>query len=53
MARKDARLMLEAAQRADVDLTLLSGIAETMDRFLAGGHAHSDWTVIASEPKPK
>lgn len=47
MARKDARLMLDAAGAGGVALTLLPAIAAAMDRVLAEGHAHSDWTVLA------
>jgi 3-hydroxyisobutyrate dehydrogenase len=49
MARKDARLMLEAAEGAAQPLEMLPAIAATMDRFLARGHAHDDWTVIAKD----
>jgi 3-hydroxyisobutyrate dehydrogenase len=47
MARKDARLMLEAADAAAVPLATLPSIAALMDRFIARGRAHDDWTVIA------
>jgi 3-hydroxyisobutyrate dehydrogenase len=47
MARKDARLMLEAAQAGGVPLAVVPAIAAEMDRFLAEGLAHSDWTVMA------
>jgi 3-hydroxyisobutyrate dehydrogenase len=49
MARKDARLMLEEGERHGVPLPMLPAIAATMDRFLARGHAHDDWTVIAKD----
>ena len=49
MARKDARLMLEEGERHGVPLPMLPAIAATMDRFLERGHAHDDWTVIASD----
>lgn len=49
MARKDARLMLEEAERHNVPLPMLPAIAATMDRFLERGHAHDDWTVIAKD----
>ena len=49
MARKDARLMLEEGERHDVPLPMLPAIAATMDRFIARGHAHDDWTVIAKD----
>jgi 3-hydroxyisobutyrate dehydrogenase len=47
MARKDARLMLEATQNTQVSLPVLSAVGETMDRFIARGHAQDDWTVFA------
>ncbi|HEY4121370.1 MAG TPA: NAD(P)-binding domain-containing protein [Byssovorax sp.] len=46
MARKDARLMLEESARGGVDLAVLPAIAALMDRYIAGGHAHDDWTII-------
>lgn len=55
MARKDARLMLEEGERHGVPLAMLPAIAATMDRFIERGHAHDDWTVIASDglaPRP-
>jgi 3-hydroxyisobutyrate dehydrogenase len=48
MARKDARLMLEAAAAAQSNLDYLPAIAAVMDGFIERGHARSDWTVIAS-----
>ena len=47
MARKDARLMLEAADGGGQALAVLPTIAKLMDSFLERGHAHDDWTVIA------
>jgi 3-hydroxyisobutyrate dehydrogenase len=49
MARKDARLMIEEGERHGVPLPMLPAIASTMDRFLARGHGHDDWTVIARD----
>jgi 3-hydroxyisobutyrate dehydrogenase len=49
MARKDARLMLEAGEAGGLPLQMLAGIAASMDRFLERGHAHDDWTVIAKD----
>jgi 3-hydroxyisobutyrate dehydrogenase len=46
MARKDARLMLEAARG---ELHVLPAIAAWMDAWLARGHGHDDWTVIAKD----
>ncbi len=57
MARKDARLMLEEAERAELPLKMLPSIAARMDELLAAGHARSDWTVLAKDAlegtKPK
>jgi 3-hydroxyisobutyrate dehydrogenase len=49
MARKDARLMLEAAAQGGETLAVLPAIAQSMDRFIERGHAHDDWTVIAKD----
>jgi 3-hydroxyisobutyrate dehydrogenase len=49
MARKDARLMLEAAAQGDVTLALLPAIAKEMDRWIERGHGHDDWTVITKD----
>lgn len=49
MARKDARLMLDEGERHGVPLPMLPAIAATMDHFIARGHAHDDWTVIAKD----
>jgi 3-hydroxyisobutyrate dehydrogenase len=53
MARKDARLMLEEAGRAHQSLDVLAAIAALMDRYIARGHGHDDWTVIAKDGLPK
>lgn len=52
MARKDARLMLEEAARASQPLHVLPALAALMDRLIAEGHGHEDWTVIAKEALP-
>lgn len=49
MARKDARLMLEEAERGGFPLSVLPAIAATMDRYIERGHGHHDWTVIAKD----
>jgi 3-hydroxyisobutyrate dehydrogenase len=49
MARKDARLMLEEAARAQMSLAVLPAIAGEMDRWIARGHAAEDWTVLAKD----
>ena len=49
MARKDARLMMEEGDRAQVVLAMLPAIAQVMDRHIERGYAHHDWTVIAKD----
>jgi 3-hydroxyisobutyrate dehydrogenase len=49
MARKDARLMIEAADQSGTPLAVLPMIAQLMDSFIARGHQHDDWTVIAKD----
>jgi len=49
MARKDARLMMEEAQRGGRTLAVLPALASEMDRWISRGHASDDWTVIAKE----
>lgn len=49
MARKDARLMQEAAAGAGVELAVLPAIAARMDAVIADGHAASDWTAVAKD----
>jgi len=49
MARKDARLMEAEAEKANVGLSMLPAIAALMDRMIAEGLAHADWTVIAKD----
>jgi 3-hydroxyisobutyrate dehydrogenase len=49
MARKDARLMLDAAADAGVPLALLPAIAARMDAVIGEGHGADDWTVIAKD----
>jgi 3-hydroxyisobutyrate dehydrogenase-like beta-hydroxyacid dehydrogenase len=47
MARKDMRLMLEAA--ADQPMAVLPGIAKAMDAAIAKGHGKDDLGAIAAE----
>jgi 3-hydroxyisobutyrate dehydrogenase len=49
MARKDVRLMTEAAESRNVTLDALPAIAKTMDEWIAKGHAADDWTVISTD----
>lgn len=47
MARKDARLMLEEAERAGKELAVLPAIAARMDALIAQGAGRLDWSVLA------
>ena len=49
MARKDVRLMTQAAEAGHVTLEALPGIAAAMDAWVAKGRAADDWTVIGSD----
>lgn len=49
MARKDARLMVDEASRADLPLHVLPAIAARMDELIAKGHGKDDWTVLAMD----
>ena len=49
MARKDVRIMTEAAAAGDVALQALPGIAAMMEVWMARGHANDDWTVISTD----
>jgi 3-hydroxyisobutyrate dehydrogenase len=53
MARKDARLMLEAADAGGMPLAVLPALAEEMDRFIAQGLGQHDWCVIARDAVQK
>ncbi|MEO8752340.1 MAG: NAD(P)-binding domain-containing protein [Casimicrobiaceae bacterium] len=49
MARKDARLMQAEADAADIALSMLPAFIARMDRAIAEGDAHADWTVVAKD----
>lgn len=49
MARKDAGLMLAAAQQNGVNLTVLPAVAALMDNWITKGHGSDDWSVIAKD----
>ncbi len=49
MARKDARLMQAEADASGIALSMLPAFASRMDRSIADGHAHADWTVVAKD----
>ena len=47
MARKDAGLMMSAAEAAGTHLAIIPSIASLMDQWLAKGHGSDDWSIIA------
>lgn len=49
MARKDARLMMEEAEKGGKSLLVIPPMAAEMDKFLEKGLAHKDWSVIVSD----
>lgn len=49
MARKDAGLMISAAEQAGTNLAIIPAIAATMDQWIAKGHGEDDWSVIAKD----
>ncbi len=49
MARKDARLMMEAAAAHHKTLTVIPPVAAHMDALIAEGFGQYDWTVIAKD----
>lgn len=52
MARKDARLMMEAAEKGKVTLTVIPTIAKAMDTWIEKGHGHDDWSIITKNSLP-
>lgn len=49
MARKDAGLMMQEANNADIPLTVIPAIAAEMDRWIDRGYGSSDWVVISKD----
>ncbi len=49
MARKDAGLMMNAANKKNVKLTVLPAVAATMDSWIEKGHGSDDWSVISKD----
>ena len=49
MARKDAGLMMNAAQEEDSRLTVIPAVASLMDEWIAKGHGNDDWTIITKD----
>lgn len=48
MARKDAGLMIKEAEGKHA-LKFIPAVVVEMDKWIAAGHANSDWTVIAKD----
>jgi 3-hydroxyisobutyrate dehydrogenase len=49
MARKDAQLFMEAAERGGTKLAVIPSIAAEMDRWIEKGFGNNDWSVIAKD----
>lgn len=49
MARKDAGLMMKAAEEGQTKLTVIPAIAKEMDSWIAKGHGSDDWSIIAKD----
>ncbi|KQM69405.1 6-phosphogluconate dehydrogenase [Pedobacter sp. Leaf216] len=49
MARKDAGLMLQAANEEGVKLNVLPAVISEMDRWIANGYGGNDWSIIAKD----
>ncbi len=49
MARKDAGLMMNAANEADAHLITIPAVATVMDEWIAKGCGNDDWTVFAKD----
>jgi 3-hydroxyisobutyrate dehydrogenase len=48
MARKDAGLMMSAANEGGTDLLVIPAIAAEMDKWIDKGNGNNDWTVFTS-----
>lgn len=49
MARKDAGLMMKAAEEGNTKLTVIPAIAKEMDNWIAKGHGSQDWSIIVKD----
>ncbi|MFT3935160.1 MAG: NAD(P)-dependent oxidoreductase [Chitinophagaceae bacterium] len=49
MARKDAGLMMDAAAKGNVKLTIIPSIVSAMDKWIEKGHGNDDWSIIAKD----
>lgn len=48
MARKDVRLAIEEGEKSGHRMVALPAAAAEMDRWIAEGFGHADWTIFAS-----
>lgn len=49
MARKDAGLMISAAEEKHIKLSMLPSVVAIMDAWIEKGHGSDDWSVIAKD----
>lgn len=49
MARKDARLMIEQAERGNKQLVVVPAVAKKMDVFIEKGFGNKDWTILSKD----
>ena len=49
MARKDAGLMMDAAEKGGGKLAVIPAVAKEMDIWIEKGHGNDDWSVIAKD----
>jgi 3-hydroxyisobutyrate dehydrogenase len=49
MARKDARIMQEEAERVNTPLMVMPALGKVMDRFIADGDGGKDWTIFSKK----
>jgi 3-hydroxyisobutyrate dehydrogenase len=49
MARKDARLMQEEAERTNTPLMVMPALGKVMDSFIADGEGGKDWTIFSKK----
>jgi len=47
MARKDAGLMMQEAEKGGTHLTVIPAIAKLMDHWISKGHGNDDWMIIS------
>ena len=53
LARKDAALVLEAAEARDLDLAVASAVAARFDDAIEAGHGDEDMAAVYEATKPE